>query len=312
MPFTLVFMNCYNLYEPGAHPRRGPQNQIAFDRKVRALSETAITANGNQPPDLLALAEVGSEAAGTAVADAIDPGIYSALWSGVPAGSPRGGGSETGLMLLYKDRVLVPTGNERRDLPNHGGRHKWFAVEFQVQPGITGSFWLVVNHWTSNFRRDPAKADDLRVASAQELGTFFATLAGAAEAAMLVGDFNCEPCAKPFVGENNTDRLFAVRERALVLRDRNRLFYVYNPMWRYLGEADAYEDTLIPAYLRQRPPGTYATDRRNHMNWRMWDQLLVSKRMLNGGPVQLQERTLRVQFPAPNASDHCAIAATFQ
>ena len=244
MPFALIFMNCYNLYEPLAHPTRGPRTPADFDQKVQNLAKTAMSAAPNTIPDLVALAEVGSEAAGMAIARAISPGAYSSLWSGVPAGGSSQPGPQPGLMVLYNAKAVLPTGKEGRDRPNRGGRHKWFAIEFQLPHVAADRFWLVINHWTSNFQRSPQKADDLRLISARELGEFFAKLSGASEAAVLVGDFNCEPFARPFVGEANTDRLLGVRERALVLRDRNQLFYVYNPMWRCLGEADAYEDTL--------------------------------------------------------------------
>jgi len=315
MAFSIAFLNCYNLYEPGTHPTRGPRTSQRYRTKVAALADAIRGASGGQPPDLVGLCEVGSKRAGLDVADSIAPAavpsqrFYRATWSGVPLGARSG--AEPGLMLLFNPARFTLTGRRGKDKPNLNGRHKWLAVEVASGVSPADRFWVVVNHWASDFRRSADHAEGLRTASAREVGEFFTARAGSAEAAVLVGDFNCEPHARPFVGVPKTDRLYSVRERALVLRDKNQLFYMYNAMWRTTSEPDAYEDTLAPGHLPSRPLGTYAVDKGRQLDWRTWDHLLVSRRMLANGPASLRERTLRIVVPARRASDHCAFAAHF-
>ena len=83
-----------------------------------------------------------------------------------------------------------------------------------------------------------------RQESAFLLGDFFLSHARIqSEAMLLIGDFNCEPGDRPFYaqsqrllrGRSAPNAIQCMRERAPVLRDRNRLAYFHNFMWRVHG-----------------------------------------------------------------------------
>jgi hypothetical protein len=285
----------------------------ALEQQVRDLAATLrAAASGRARPDIVGLCEVGDEALGRRVAEALGRDAYHAVWSGVPrAGAVSG--PDTGLMVLYRPEVVRRALPEIvTDRPSPGARHKWLAVPFQLLAGSRAPFWLVVNHWTSQFGGGEATTEPSRRNSARELGRFFLDTARiTTEAMVLVGDFNCEPPARPFV-EQSPNQMKGVRERALVLRERNRLAYFYNPMWRLLGEPHPQETARRPGYRPPRPPGTFARDAERQADWALWDQILVTKPLLSGELIRFVENGLRVVPPKNGASDHCAIGAVFE
>lgn len=311
MPLQLAFLNCYNLYEPSAHSKRGPRTQRGYTSKLSNLAGTIRQAAGNQAPDVVGLCEVGSEQAARDLAQILDPGTYAVVWSDVPS-TTKPNEPQPGLVILYKFRRISRTiSGEMKDSPQNGKRHKWIAVEFQLGRKLTDIVWIVVNHWTSDYKRRVSAAEALRVTSAKEIGMHFLSLTStSAEAVILLGDFNCEPFARPFVGDPRTDRLYAVRERALVIRPSNQLMYAYNPMWRRMGEPDDYEVSLQNNYVASRPMGTYPRDKKRQSGWQTLDQIMLTKRLMTGGPLQLLESSLRVHPPMGNCSDHHAVCVS--
>jgi hypothetical protein len=130
------------------------------------------------------------------------------------------------------------------------------------------------------------------------------------DAMIMVGDFNCEPWDTAFGSDTGApNRLAAVRERALVLQDRYRLTYFYNLMWRWSGEPDVHEVANAPGYLPPRLIGTYRR-RDTAVGWHLLDQLMVTKSMLRGPMIRLEEGSVRVKPPANDCSDHCALCGT--
>lgn len=150
-----------------------------------------------------------------------------------------------------------------------------------------------------------------RMVTAQQIGEFYLNQARInADGMVLMGDFNCQPGDRPF-RQQSPNRLRAVRERALVIRERNRLAYFYNPMWRWLGEPEDFDTTQQVGYVPSRLIGTHLP-RRNTHGWYIWDHVLVTKPLIVGGLIHLQEETIRVYQAQSRCSDHCAISATFQ
>lgn len=301
--FTVASLNCDNLFQPGVHLNRGPQTSVGLTTKIVDLARTMRIACPARLPAIMCLSEIGAEQLGRRVSDAVRLRRYQTLWSGSPM--PQ----QTGVIVAYDPRI-VQADATADDRATRGARErcKWFAVRFRIRHGSTAPFWLVLNHWKSRMGGE-VTTEAARSNSAREIGEFFLTTArNSSEAMVLIGDFNCEPGAAPFVKPANSLR--AVRERSTVFRDRNRLAYFYNPMWRLLGEADAYERTCTPGYYAPRPPGTFCPSFGNE-GWITLDQIMVSKRLLIGGPIRFVESTLRVTQPLGQCSDHCAIAACF-
>jgi hypothetical protein len=55
-----------------------------------------------------------------------------------------------------------------------------------------------------------------------------------------------------------------------------------------------------------RPLGTFRA--KDSDPWQMLDQVLVSGRMLRGGPISLREGSIRLAPARNQTSDHCALA----
>ena len=301
--FLVASLNCHNLFEVGVHGNRGPKSQQSLSAKIADLAATLNNTSGGVP-DIIALCEVGEEALGIRLANKLKPGFYSTLWSGTT--DP----SQTGLMLCYNRNLVQHTAMaDDRTTRGAGQRCKWFAVELQLRVGSRAHFWLVLNHWKSQIGGE-AQTDISRSNSASEVGAFFlGTARRSSEAMLLIGDFNCEPAANPF--KKPANQLRATRERAIVLRDRNRLAYFYNPMWRLHGEADDYETTQKAGYKPPRPPGTYCPINQR-VGWLVLDQVMVSKRLLTGGPLRILESSLRIVESHARCSDHCALVVQFE
>jgi hypothetical protein len=326
--FGCVFLNCKNLFEPGSHSRRGPASQPALDKQIQDLASTLRAVFGG-PPELIALSEVSTHALAARVGEAIERGKYQTEWSGPPyqiAGEP-----ETALAVLYDPLVLQRPDAAVLNRPelDYGepwrlgsGRDKWFPILFQLIHGSRAPFWLVVNHWKSR-RGVHWQTENARRESARQIGEFYLrTARRVATEMILLGDFNCEPGERPFhdqrLDEQSPYQFKGVRERALVLREANRLAYFYNPMWRWLGEQAPYEETLLPdsfrpdpAYKSSRPLGTYCVNWEQGIGWSLWDQLMVTKSLLTGTVIRFREASLAMSPPVEGCSDHGAIGARF-
>jgi hypothetical protein len=143
----------------------------------------------------------------------------------------------------------------------------------------------------------------MRRDAARDVGAFFLARPGG-EAVVIGGDLNCEPFDAVFVEPKNALR--GVRDREKVLRGGRGLLYLYNPLWRHLGEPDAWEHARGPNYSRPRPLGTL----RRGGAWAVLDQVLLSREALSG-PFRFAEAKTVICTPAAKASDHCAVGVEF-
>lgn len=314
MNFRIAFLNCDSLYGLGQHPSRGPQTQADFAAKVTGLSTALQNAKSHNRLDLIGLCELGSEAAGRAIKTEMQL-PHDIIWEQPPPGPPND--PDTGMMILFDPRVLRRTAaSVETGMPHNGSRYHWLAAEFQLVRGNGQGFWVVLNHWPSSYYAGQVTGNDLRVRTGQRVGEFYAKRASVtSDAMLLLGDFNCEPHEQPLTGtaSSNTDRLVAVREHEWAINEKNRLPYFYNPMWRHLGEPAVYEVASKPGFNRAMlPPGTSRMSQSANNQWVTWDQLLVNKRLLTGGPATLVEKSIRIVPVPAAASDHCAIAASFR
>lgn len=300
----LAFLNCYNLFAVGSP--RGPRGQLELQNKIANLALTlGAIFPANAMPHLIGLCEVGAKSLGNRVVELLNRGRYRHIWSGQPAVT------QPGLMVLYDPTVLTRTVSSVESGPKGTqARTKWLAVEFQIRIGRRGIFWFIVNHWKSQLGGE-LLTEPARMESAREIGNFYLRVARiSSDAAVMVGDFNCEPGDRPFktqqVGQGR-NAFRGVRERPLVLRDRNRLAFFYNLMWRWLGEPDPIEAAMVPGYQRPRLIGTHGGGVQGGMGFSCWDQVLVTKRLLGRGLIHLHEGSLRVAAPVGGCSDHCAV-----
>jgi len=300
MTFSCVFLNCYNVFEAGS--RRGPRTEACLQQKIANLAATLRAANAEKPPDIIGLCEVASQTLVEQIAEAVSSNVYRTLWSGLPTSRE---GQDGGLAILYRPEIITSAALEV-DNNDPIQRPKWMAALFQLQVGTRGGFWFVANHWKSQMGGEEA-TEPRRMGTAQQIGEFYLNQARInADGMILMGDFNCQPGDRPF-RQQPLNRLRAVRERALVIRDRNRLAYFYNPMWRWLGEPEDFDATQRRGYVPSRLLGTH----HGTPGWFLWDQILVTKPLIVGNLIHLQEETINVHQAQAQCSDHCAVSATF-
>lgn len=314
LELRVAFLNCHSLYEPGTHSRRSPRTRADLQDKIDGLGRTLRSVFDPETPDLVGLCEVSDLALGRHVGSAISSGTYADVWSGDPPTHP-GIGLNTSLMILYDRRRVLTTGRARET--SRGtllARKKWLAAQFQLVGGSGVPFWFVVTHWGSDFRRGRQGGNNARMGSSCEMGAFLRDRGIIRDApVVMVGDFNCEPSDAPLYrrhyGGQFRDQLRGMRERPLVLRPKNMLPYLYNPMWHYMAEPDLWPTGSAPGYARPRPIGTWL---HTSVGWHLWDQVLVSRLCLLGGPLTLVEHSIRIIEPVNQCTDHSAVGAVFE
>lgn len=310
---SLAFQNCTNLF-PAGLVSRGPQADADLNERVTALGDGLKASLGT--PDLLGLCEVYDEPLTRRLLDHM--GLQGHRIEFRRSNAP----GETGIAVCFDPTVLAPVPGQvvaDLDLRPSSTRPRWLAVAFEVLVGNRGVFWFVANHWKSQMG-GPAQTSPDRQESAYLLGEFYMRRArGLADEMVLMGDFNCEPgdpplttqADRPFRSGGKPNALRSVRERAMVLRDRNRLAYFYNCMWGHLSEPDTLTASVQPGYAPSRPMGTHGEPIRTSgaPGWVMFDQVMASKRLLYGGPLVLDESSVKIHLPPVGAADHAAISA---
>ena len=310
MPRLLIaFQNCTNLF-PAGLVQRAPATPADVRTKIASLAASLVGTVGQ--PSLLALCEVYSQPLAEAVLAGMGLTNYRILFRASMAAN------ETGLAIAYDMGLLRPVaGSETTDLDLRpsGRRPRWFAVLFEILAGNRGAFWLVANHWKSQMSGQLATDAD-RQESAFLLGDFFLNRARAqSEAMLLIGDFNCEPGDRPFYIQSNRllrgaaipTAIQCVRERALVLRERNRLAYFHNFMWRFMPEPTA---VPIGHFMGTHGPALNALA--GQAGWLMFDQVMASKRLLRGGTVRVDEGSVTIHPPLAGAADHAAVSVAIE
>jgi hypothetical protein len=249
--FLVAFQNCTNLF-PAGFVQRAPATPAAVRAKIAALASSIVKTVGL--PNIFAFSEIYSLPLAQKLMARMNLPGHSVLFR--PSQAPN----ETGLGIAYDPGLFRPvSGSETTDLAIRGSnrRPRWYAVLFEITAGNRGTFWLVVNHWKSQ-RSGQLATDSDRQESAFLLGDFFMSRARAqSEAMIMIGDFNCEPGDRPFYtqsqrllrGPGRPNAIQCVRERGHVLRDRNRLAYFHNMMWRFMAEPASLNQTSSPNYV---------------------------------------------------------------
>lgn len=321
MTFRLTFLNCYNLFPIDMQVQRVnvPHDSAGLTAKIASLCRTLRSTFSGHIPDIVALSEVGSETLGRRIAQSLYAERYELIWSG----TPPSGSAPTGLMILYNPSLFEPIDRTFRTSPAAvTERFKWMAVQFRLRRGSAATFWLVVNHWKSQYADwnsvaasssplAPPLSEARQIESAEEIGQLYLEQEHHSTRAMiLVGDFNCEPGDKAF--QNKVSHNFVgARERAVVLRKGNSKAYFYNPMWRCMGEPHDHLTASQPGY-RRPPTGTWVGAENQSIGSRLFDQLLVSQGLLSGQHMCFIESSLVIASPETGFTDHCAIGAQFE
>jgi endonuclease/exonuclease/phosphatase family metal-dependent hydrolase len=269
----LAFWNVQNLFEPGVVDR-GPQSATERDAKIVHLSAQINGFFSAAGPDVLGLAEVGTEAIFESIRGALN-GQHLAYWE------PPGQENQTGLGILVRVPPCSDLEHVATDRPTLASRPRVVLARITLA-GVDEPFLLAVNHWKSRLQSGGVDDGADRMESSRWLGDLLAA-EDRTTAAMVVGDFNAEPYEAPF----NELGIRGKRHFSSAMWTGGNPAYLYNTAWRAMTEPALWEETNVSGYEESRPKTSHDTS-----PGVIFDQLLVSSRVLRNGPVTLQEHSV--------------------
>jgi endonuclease/exonuclease/phosphatase family metal-dependent hydrolase len=267
---NIAFWNVQNLFEP--NPVRGPATAAELAAKIETLAEVLNALFAGEGPDVLGLAEVHTESVFHELVDQLDDD-YLRIWE------PAAMANQTGLGAIAKRTAVDDFTLLEAFRPTVGARPRVLVTACRAT-GSNARFLFVVNHWKSRLPPVRQSSED-REETAAWLGQFLQ--ATPVECAVIVGDFNAEPYEEPFRGMLRGRRTF----RGAFSPGASA--HVYNTAWRFMGEREYWAVASQPGYREQTPTSSHGESGDS-----LFDQLLVTKRALKDGPLELQEDT--VQF----------------
>jgi endonuclease/exonuclease/phosphatase family metal-dependent hydrolase len=277
----MLFWNVANLFEAGAVPR-GPQSDAEVDAKINTIASEVDGAFGAEPPDLIGLAEVGNDQLFGEIEARLRE-EYVRIWE------PAFRQDQTGLGVLARKTVFGDV--ELVATCRHTMMQRPRSIVIDCELLSNGDrFLFSVNHWKSRMVHsgDAFSPGEDRGQTADWLGELLAS-SDRRDCAVVVGDFNAEPCEDAF-GE------FKLRSRR---HFTGALFggatpaYLYNTAWRSMDEPHIWEDRVQAGndYRDRRPKTSHDAS-----PGVIFDQLLVSGAALRNGPLTLRERSVRYHY----------------
>jgi len=283
--FCVAFWNVENLFDPARGVGRGPRTASEYTAKVDRIASVIRGFFDGRGPDLLGLAEVGDEP----VLDDLRGQLgdrYLQLWWGAGA---RG---KSGLGVLGRESVLAElapvAAQERLEL----GRPRCVVARCSLHH-VREPFLVSVNHWKSDLRADGTPPSSDRDESARWLrGCLDKHLD--CTCAIVLGDFNAEPFARCFGPSYLRCERYFKRHMG-----RGGAGDLYNTAWRFLPAPDYWEAGRQKGYRESRPKTTLET-------WPpvIYDQLIVSRRALRDGPIELREASVSVHHGHEGHTSH--------
>lgn len=282
---TLFFAwwNLENLFHPvdADHPasKTIPRlTEAQFEKKVANQATIIRKMNDGKGPDLLGVCEVEEEAVLKRVIDALADDDYSIAYH--ESSDPRG----IDVGFIYRKSALTYDKKKSRayHIVKRRDTRDIFEVAFTLK-AVGKELYALGNHWPSRsggqYESEPFRmmvAENASVAVTRILQE--ASAQEQPEPAILVlGDFNDEPFNRSI-----QEYLLGIRDRKRVASKRSKNPYLYNCMWRLLGESNA---------------GTFYYSS-GASPWNMLDQVFVSRSLLGGGPLTIDESSVTI-FKTP-------------
>jgi endonuclease/exonuclease/phosphatase family metal-dependent hydrolase len=272
----VAFWNVENLFHPDAGVERGPKSLAELDLKIQALVQVIGTMVEGQRPHLLGLIEVGDQEVFDRLRAAIDP-----AWIGVWE-SP-GTKSQTGLGLMADSTRVKGLEIIAVDRPSILSKPRAMIVECELNE--LDPLVVAVTHWKSRMQSGGVDDNADRNESGRWLGEQLSTRYSSAHCILVGGDFNAEPFEGPFL----ESALRAKRHHSSILHSQATAAYLYNTGWRCLAEPVHWEDTQVNGFV----PTASITTHGNGAGL-VFDHIMVSKRLLRGGPLRLKEATAKI------------------
>lgn len=327
--FKVMTWNLENLFLPGEEG--GPENQAVFDQKLAALATTILELS----PDVLAVQEVGSEAAVGALQDALEGHYPHTQLSSFPDGRGIRVGFLSGLPIEeHEDFADFPgnafesiSGLDRFGNPQPVTRMSRGALRVVVRPATGPSVHLITAHLKSKLLTFPSESGEARFSPRNEDERAFvaglALLRRAAEAVTLRVRANA-------LLSGNQDRALILLGDLNDVTDAATTQLLQGPPGSEIGTAgfdrpDKGDDTRL-FNLAPRIPEARRYSRTYRGNKELIDHILVSEDLLPGEPRRVpvvdshvdlfgalpsvtDEPSLRRDEPQ---SDHAPVTATFE
>lgn len=305
---NVAFWNVHNLYDLEVSGKGAAG--VELEERIQAIADTLNELFDGNGADLIGLAECNTEDILIRIKDKLR-WEYSFLFE--PCADPQW----TGLSVLARVARVGYIQKEKDYSLSSGMMPRWFVVKCELQPG-EGCIYFVVNHWPSR-RGTNSEIDRMTVGG--KLNSWLKNNASH-ECVIVVGDFNAEPFEKPM-----TEALKGIRYFGAKLH-QGEGYFLYNACWRFLHEADFYENTRVSGYVSPHPITSLFPSGDEPV---IFDQILVSWGALRVGPVLLKESSVKYHHdgrisaseghhPVPKkwdrwkktgASDHFPITAVF-
>ena len=213
---------------------------------------------------------------------------YRVTWESAPESY------QTGLGILWRRKLVSGVRAIATERPTSNSRPRAMLAECSLR-GVADPLLLGIIHWKSRLPNPP----DSPFSDAEERqnsARWLADLLGEynhTPLAALIGDFNAEPFEPPFLDLG----LRAGRHFGTALWRPQLLSHLYNTSWRYLPEPAPWEAAQAEGFKEPRPKTSFGTTQKL-----IFDQLLVSGRLLKGGPLQLRETSVRFHLDEKTCS----------
>lgn len=268
--------NVENLFHPNSGVARGPKTVGELDRKIAATAAVVRDLFGGPLPHLVGFVEVGDSVVFDKLVKAIDPN-----WIGVWENPGRK--DQTGLGIAGDPQRIKSLKIVAVDRPSVMAKPRAIVAECELTE--TNPFVFALTHWKS--RMQQAGTDDKadRLESGRWLGELLSQRYSSSHSIIVGGDFNAEPYEAPFL----ESALRAKRHHTSILHSQANAAYLYNLGWRFLAEPDLWEAKNVAGYA-----ATLSTTTHGDGAPVVFDSLLVSKRLLKGGPLKIREASAAI------------------
>ena len=274
----VAFWNVENCFHWQLRHNRGPKTRQEYLAKTKAVSGIIARLFGNQPPDVLGLAEVGSKLVAEDIAWKLGRN-YSLIFAG------GGSDSATGLAFIYRRSSLVPTSISQYPSPATLARteHPRYLNIRGRLPSANLDILFSLNHWKSNLGDQSRNFRD-RIKTARDLGDeLLNAFSFVSLPTILMGDFNVNPYDRVF----DNQRLRGRRSFSTIDDWNNATATFYNPCWRFLAPPDRWSVGRRLGHQDRRPQ-TSISDGDN-----IYDQMLFSKSFLINGQISFCDSSVR-------------------
>lgn len=268
--------NVENLFHPNSGVARGPKTVEELDRKIAETAQVVRDLFGGPMPHLVGFVEVGDSVVFEKLVKAIDPNW---IWRWENPGRR----DQTGLGIAADPARVKSLDIIAVDRPSIMAKPRAIVAECELNEINPLVFALA--HWKSRMQQGGTDEKADRLESGRWLGDLLSTRYSSSHSIIVGGDFNAEPFEAPFLESALRTR----RHHTGVLHSQATAAYLYNLGWRFLAEPDLWEAKNAAGYVPIIPTTTHGDGTPV-----VFDSIMVSKRLLKGGPLKMKEASAAI------------------